>query len=84
MLCVTNQIAFSRCAGNKIDFDDVFCTRPCFRSVLWINFSTCIGGLHNSLNSQCRKTGDCKVSHSTVFIRLMHESKANDLACRWL
>ena len=38
VVCYKPNSIFTVCSGNKIDIDDVFCTRPCFRSVLWINF----------------------------------------------
>ena len=38
MQCVVDQMAFSRCARNKIEFGGVLYTKSCFHIVLWTNF----------------------------------------------
>ena len=62
-------VAFSHNAENKIDFGDVFCTRPCFHSVLWINFPCNIDSVTVLRNSA--RTATNRVSTSWVEVELL-------------
>lgn len=62
MWCIADQNTLLQCAANKINFDDVLCTKPCFGDVPQTNFPKNRGGEDPStvLRNDLRRISESK------------------------